>query len=193
MAGIDRRALILQAATQSFAQFGYKATTMDLVAKIANVGKGTIYTFFKTKEDLFDEIVRKALHELKSVLDEGLHEGDPFFDNLFRVLGALLEFRSDHELFIKLQQEVRDIGTAKALDGTHRLEGLVLQYLQRHIETGVANGEIKPCDPEIVAYAMLKMYVALTTDWNKIHAEPLSKAQIQDHLMLFFADGLRSG
>lgn len=36
---IDRKKLILEAATKSFTQFGYKATTMDLVAKLANVGK----------------------------------------------------------------------------------------------------------------------------------------------------------
>ena len=48
---VDRKKLILEAATKSFTQFGYKATTMDLVAKLANVGKGTIYTFFKTKKN----------------------------------------------------------------------------------------------------------------------------------------------
>ncbi|MES9682444.1 helix-turn-helix domain-containing protein, partial [Gottfriedia acidiceleris] len=46
---------ILQAATKSFTIFGYKATTMSQIAKQANVGKGTIYTFFKNKEELFDE------------------------------------------------------------------------------------------------------------------------------------------
>ncbi|MBB3111893.1 AcrR family transcriptional regulator [Paenibacillus phyllosphaerae] len=191
MAAIDRRSLILKAATQAFAQFGYKATTMDLVSKIANVGKGTIYTFFKTKEELFDEIVRKALHELQVVLDEGMHEGEPFFDNLFRVLSALLEFRSDHELFIKLQQEVQHIGTSQALEGTHRLEGVVLDYLRGHIVNGIEKGEIKPCDPDIVAYTILKLYIALTSDWNKFHKEPLTKEQIQQHFILFFAEGLR--
>ncbi|MER2090772.1 MAG: helix-turn-helix domain-containing protein, partial [Sporosarcina sp.] len=43
---MDRRQVILEAAAKSFSLFGYKATTMDQVAKIANVGKGTIYTFF---------------------------------------------------------------------------------------------------------------------------------------------------
>ena len=54
---IDRKKLILEAATKSFSLFGYKATTMDQVAKIANVGKGTIYTFYENKEQLFKEIV----------------------------------------------------------------------------------------------------------------------------------------
>lgn len=49
MAVVDRRQQVLQAATKSFSLFGYKATTMDQVAKIANVGKGTIYTFLRTR------------------------------------------------------------------------------------------------------------------------------------------------
>ncbi|MBW4840864.1 MAG: TetR/AcrR family transcriptional regulator, partial [Paenibacillaceae bacterium] len=55
MAVVDRRKLVVEAAEKSFALFGYKATTMDHVAKIANVAKGTIYTFFTNKEELFDE------------------------------------------------------------------------------------------------------------------------------------------
>ncbi|CAM3957057.1 Transcriptional regulator TetR family [Geobacillus stearothermophilus] len=45
----DRKRQIIEAATQSFAAFGYKATTMEQIAKLANVGKGTIYTFFSVK------------------------------------------------------------------------------------------------------------------------------------------------
>ena len=47
---IDRKRSIIEAATKSFSAFGYKATTMDQVAKLANVGKGTIYTFLKIKK-----------------------------------------------------------------------------------------------------------------------------------------------
>lgn len=48
----DRKKLIVEAAEKSFSEFGYKATTMDHVARRAGVGKGTIYTFFKNKEEL---------------------------------------------------------------------------------------------------------------------------------------------
>lgn len=47
---IDRKQSVVDAASKSFALFGYKATTMEQVAKLANVGKGTIYTFLKTKK-----------------------------------------------------------------------------------------------------------------------------------------------
>ncbi|QYR22387.1 TetR/AcrR family transcriptional regulator [Paenibacillus sp. sptzw28] len=186
---VDRRALILKAAAQSFAQFGYKATTMDLVSKIANVGKGTIYTFFKTKDELFEEILRKVLQEMRQVMDGGIVIGDTFIHNIFRVLDSLLEFRSDHELFIKLSQEVRDIGTVQAVEGIRQLESMAREFLKQQIDQAIRDGEIKPCDSNIVAFMFLRLYVGLTTEWNK-SAAPLSKEQIKDNIRLLISEGL---
>ena len=71
---MDRRHEILEAASKSFSLFGYKATTMDQVAKIANVGKGTIYTFFDNKEELFHEIVMQMIQEMKSEADQAINQ-----------------------------------------------------------------------------------------------------------------------
>lgn len=78
MAVVDRRQQVLQAATKSFSLFGYKATTMDQVAKIANVGKGTIYTFFTNKEQLFDEILRDVILEMKMIAEREIRRDKPF-------------------------------------------------------------------------------------------------------------------
>lgn len=117
---MDRRQQVLQAAAKSFSLFGYKATTMDQVAKIANVGKGTIYTFFTNKEQLFDEILRDMMVEMKMIADREIRRDRPFFDNLHRVLDALLEFRSEQELFIKLSQESREFERRRQEKGSRR-------------------------------------------------------------------------
>lgn len=101
----DRKALILEAATKSFTQFGYKATTMDLVAKLANVGKGTIYTFFKNKEELFDDIFSSLLIEMKQTADQAIDPDLPFHENAHRAMMAILEYRKRHQLTIKIFQE----------------------------------------------------------------------------------------
>ncbi len=54
---MDRKKHVVEAATKSFAQYGYKATTMDQVAKLANVGKGTIYTFYKIKTNYLSKLL----------------------------------------------------------------------------------------------------------------------------------------
>ncbi|MFC3748903.1 TetR/AcrR family transcriptional regulator [Paenibacillus sp. GCM10012306] len=189
MAVVDRRQQVLQAATKSFSLFGYKATTMDQVAKIANVGKGTIYTFFTNKEQLFDEILVDMMTEMKVIAEREIRRDKPFFDNLHRVLDALLEFRSEHELFIKLSQENREFGTPQAQEGLDKIESVVLEYIEREVELAIRQGEIKPCDPKIVSVVMFRLYIVLTAELNKTHT-PLDKEQIKDYFRLFLAEGL---
>src|SRR3954466_13303925 len=107
--GPDRRKMIVEAATKSFSLFGYKATTMDQVAKLANVGKGTIYTFFKNKEELFNEIVSSLVKEMIAEADAVIDPKLPFAENVHRALYRLLEFRSQHQLMIKLIQEEKEM------------------------------------------------------------------------------------
>lgn len=189
VAVVDRRQQVLQAATKSFSLFGYKATTMDQVAKIANVGKGTIYTFFTNKEQLFDEILREVMMDMKVIAEREIRRDRSFFENLHRVLDALLEFRSEHELFIKLSQESRDFGTPQANEGLDKLENVVLEYLQREVEHAVDQGEVKPCDPKIVSLVMFRLYIVLTAELNRVHV-PLTKEQIKSYFHLFLAEGL---
>ena len=90
---IDRKNLILDAATKSFSLFGYKATTMDQIAKIANVGKGTIYTFYENKEQLFKEIVLQMINEMKNEAEQAIQPDVSFYENLHRALFRILEFK----------------------------------------------------------------------------------------------------
>ena len=46
----------------------------DSVAKIAKVGKGTVYTYFENKEELFDEIVDQAIKQMMSAANKALRE-----------------------------------------------------------------------------------------------------------------------
>ncbi|WP_179281086.1 TetR/AcrR family transcriptional regulator [Paenibacillus sp. XY044] len=190
MGTVDRKKQVLGAAAQSFSLFGYKATTMEQVAKIANVGKGTIYTFFDTKEQLFDEILHGVIFEMKTIIDREVDHGKPFFDNLFRVLDSLLEFRGEHELLIKLSQEVRDFGTPQSQEAMSRVESVILGYMEKEVRFAVEQHEIRECEPSVVAFLMLKMYVALTSEWNKQHQETLTKEEIRQHFRLFLEEGL---
>ncbi|AOZ92325.1 TetR/AcrR family transcriptional regulator [Paenibacillus crassostreae] len=189
MAVMDRRKQVLTAAAQSFANFGYKATTMDQVAKMANVGKGTIYTFFANKEELFDEILHGVIIEMKNIADREISRDKSFFDNLYRVLDSLLEFRGEHELLIKLSHEFHDFGTPQVLEALDKVENVVLEYIEHELNIALENKEIKPCDPQIVSVVLKKLYITLSTEISKYRA-PLSKEEIKQYFRLFLSDGL---
>lgn len=186
---VDRKQQIIQAATKSFSLFGYKATTMDQVAKIANVGKGTIYTFFKNKEDLFDEIISSLITEMKTAADESFDESRSFYENVHQAIFRILEFRKEHQLTIKLFQEEKELGTKEVLEVIRRLENTILSLIKARIQQAINNGKIKACNPELTAFIMLKLYIALIFDWEQYH-EPLEKDEIADLFQLYLFKGL---
>lgn len=163
----DRRRMIVEAATKSFSLFGYKATTMDQVAKLANVGKGTIYTFFKNKEELFEEIISSLVKEMIAEADSVINPELPFTENVHRALYRLLEFRSRHQLMIKLVQEEAEMGTLAVSEMLQHVEDEIIGYLKEKIETAIAKGAIPAVNPEITSFLLLKMYIALVSDWEK--------------------------
>jgi AcrR family transcriptional regulator len=185
----DRRKLIVEAATKSFSMFGFKATTMDQVAKLANVGKGTIYTFFKNKEELFEEIVSTLVKEMIAEAEGVIQPDLTFTENVHRALYRLLEFRSQHQLMIKLIQEEAEMGTLAVSEMLQHVEDEIIAYLKQKIEIAISKGAIPSADTEITSFLLLKMYVALVSDWEKRH-EPLSSKQIAELMKVFLLRGL---
>ncbi|MCV9887148.1 TetR/AcrR family transcriptional regulator [Metabacillus halosaccharovorans] len=186
---VDRKKQILEAATKSFAQFGYKGTTMDLVSKLANVGKGTIYTFYKNKEDLFSEIIDHLLLDMKIVADEAFDSQRPFVDSVHQALYSILEFRKTHHLTIKIFQESQEMGTPTVNEGVQKVEEMVLQYIKQKIIDAIDRNELKQCDPELTAFIILKLYISLIFDWEK-HHEPLEKGKIAEIFEGYLLKGL---
>ncbi len=186
---IDRRRQIVDAAEKSFSLFGYKATTMDQVAKLANVGKGTIYTFFTNKEELFQDIMNRLIEQMRLVAEATVKPERTFFDNLTAVLERLLTFQEKHELALKLSQEVREIGTPMAIEGIEQLEKAIVGYIEQKVRWAVEKGEIMPCDPELTAFVMLKLYMALTVEWKAWH-KPLTADQVAQQLRFYLEKGL---
>ncbi|MBM7702666.1 TetR/AcrR family transcriptional regulator [Metabacillus iocasae] len=186
---IDRRQSVIEAATKSFSLFGFKATTMDQVAKLANVGKGTIYTFFKNKEELFDQIVSTMIIEMKQEAEQVLDRERTFFENAQAALYRMLKFRTQHQLMIKLLQEEKEMGTLAVQDVLTRVEKAIVLYIKQKIEEAIEKQEIQLCDPEITAFLLLKMYIALVSHWENNH-EPLSEEKIAELIELYFLRGL---
>lgn len=175
---MDRRQEIVEAAAKSFSLFGYKATTMDQVAKIANVGKGTIYTFFSNKEELFQAIVLKMIREMRDASNAVVVEGASFEQNAHAQLMQMLKFRETHQLYVKLIDEEKELRTPAVIDVLRSIEQEIVGFIQQKIERAIAKGELKPCDSELVAYLLFKSYIALVVDWNDTHEEQLSEERI---------------
>src|SRR5699024_10404946 len=131
---INRKEEIIKAATESFSLYGYKNTTMDQVARLANVGKGTIYTFFKNKEELFNDIVITLIDDMQKTANEAIADDKSFRENVHHAVYQMLKYRREHQLTIKLFQEKRDLGTPAVETMMQKVEQAILTFIQTKVE-----------------------------------------------------------
>lgn len=78
----DRPAELLAAALDLFVEKGFAATRLDDVAARAGVSKGTLYLYFKNKEDLFKAVVRDSIVPLIEAFEQQLESTDLLSDAL---------------------------------------------------------------------------------------------------------------
>lgn len=181
---------ILEGAYESFVNFGYKGTTMDKVAKLANVGKGTIYTFFDTKEELLEEIVRNHLKELKEVAENVEDKSLSLEENLERILYGIFKFKKENQLIIKLIQEEKTLGTKEVKELLFKIDEEIIGYIKAKIQDGINMGILKECNPEVTAFVIMKMYVALITDWE-IKNKSFTQEELLELFKLYILTGIK--
>ena len=70
MGETDVRSLIIDSATKYFSRYGFHKTTMDEIARNIHKAKGVLYYYFRSKEELFNEVLKQELGSLKTVLQK---------------------------------------------------------------------------------------------------------------------------
>lgn len=69
MARVSTKQLITEAAVQVAAQHGISGASMDQIAEAAGVAKGSLYYHFKSKDVIFEEVMRAGFARLAAAID----------------------------------------------------------------------------------------------------------------------------
>ncbi len=93
-AGTDKRERILDAAERIFARHGFFAAKVADVAKEAGVADGTIYLYFKSKDELLISLFERRMDQLNSALKAAIH-GKPPRDQLRAFIRTCLQLVHD--------------------------------------------------------------------------------------------------
>ena len=68
----NKKITIIKAAQELFARFGFVKTTVDEIARAARMGKATLYHYFRSKEDVFKEVIEKETRILNEKVKEAM-------------------------------------------------------------------------------------------------------------------------
>ena len=162
----DKRRRILDAAVSVFAQNGFYNAKVSQIAKEAGVADGTIYLYFKNKEDILIQVFIDAMDEILRRQDEALADiADPIVKlrTFIRVhFASVAESRAMAEVItVELRQ------SSKFMRNTDMKPfGRYLSMIARIVEEGVRAEAFAPSsDPRLIARAIFGAVDELALEW----------------------------
>lgn len=107
----DARARILKAALDEFSDKGFHHSTIDSMAERAGIAKGTVYRYFKTKDELFNALKDDTMNEFVEQSKRAVGQETDVLKILDRVIRSYLGFFEQNSAFFKvIIQEQKDFG-----------------------------------------------------------------------------------
>jgi TetR/AcrR family transcriptional regulator len=154
---LSSREKILEAARQLFATKGFAETSVDEIAELAGVAKGTIYTHFSSKDEILVTILRVGNTELTERMEHLMKEDLPYPNRLKNVCKAILEYLDHHYHFHRVYSIQRQMMPMPECQSEAFRQELFQQFfnshkvLTRYIQEGIDGGYFRQIPADVIA------------------------------------------
>lgn len=165
----ERREQILNAALKIFARKGLAAAKISDIASLAGLSHGLVYHYFKSKDEIFTELIKTALSNSTGVFKLAYEmPGTPWvrLETLTRmILGGAFEGDGPYYFYLMIQAFASDVVPPEvkemAMRSTEDDETSMMYYLVRLLTEGQQVGEVAEDEPVAMATAYLAMVQGL--------------------------------
>ncbi|AXR06171.1 TetR family transcriptional regulator C-terminal domain-containing protein [Salinimonas sediminis] len=176
--GEKNKTNILQAAEKAFAQHGFKGTSVQRIADAAGLPKTNVLYYFKTKQDLYQAVLKQTLSLWNSRFDLACETDDPA-ETLAEYISEKMEMSRTHPMLSK-------IFALEILNGAPNLNPYFndehLHWMQGRvaiIEAWITQGKMNQVDPHYLLYtiwASTQHYADFATQITRLRGQKMKKA-----------------
>jgi AcrR family transcriptional regulator len=157
---VDRRRrrnrdALLRAARRLMAERGFAKTTIADITQGADLGFGTFYLYFKSKEEILSAVLEEGFGSMLQRVQDPTADGLPPWDALRFVVEQFVgAARENADLFVILFRYGPDVQRSG-----RRFADAFTRRLQDVLDRGIDDGSMRPVPSALVARAMTGMYV----------------------------------
>ena len=173
----NKRRLIVQTAVKLFSEQPFHKVRLDDVAEAAGVGKGTVYIYFKNKEELYYSLVYDGFAEMVDRLKVQVNQ--PVMTAAAKVrtvVAGVVDYGIRHPQFFEV---LRTVGVPDANSSWDAKRKEAAQLIERVIREGVDSGEFRPDGrPERVGLYLMAMVRAVMLYGPKVE----DTTELTDHI-----------
>jgi len=163
---LEKKEAILKVAQNLFARFGLAKTTIEDIARKARMGKASIYYYFKSKEEIFQEVITKEGHELKTKITEAVRlKNTPQQKLRTFILTRIVEFKKLANYYTAFRDEyLEQYGfIEKAREEYNRFEKEMIRII---LKEGIDSDVFDIVDVDLTAEAILAALKGLEFHWT---------------------------
>jgi AcrR family transcriptional regulator len=142
--GIESKKIIMKAAMDVFSSHGYSGANIRKVAEKAGMSVGSIYLYFKNKEELYRNLLvenRREMAERTATAVQSARDASQALSNFLRLY---LDYAMKHREFIMLH--IREHGFTFDLKEKRQFFLSQRSLIERIIDKGVRSGEFRKCN-----------------------------------------------
>ncbi|HBK85358.1 MAG TPA: hypothetical protein DDZ53_04945 [Firmicutes bacterium] len=187
----DKRQKILAAAADIFATQGFHQTTIEQIADVAGVGKGTVYLYFKNKKGLFDALLLESSQRVLKRTKEVVQAHTNPLERMRMLTHMQLQIlKQNHPL---MQMIMREFSPDKLKDLRPELEQHMRELMALYtlvLEEGIAAGYLRQHNPQVIALAFLGAVNQIGANLNNGRLQ-VSLAECEEELYQFLIAGLQ--
>ncbi len=187
--GKDRQEAILQTALTLFTERGFFGTPTSMISKEAGVATGTLFFYFRTKEELIDTLYRRIKGEAAAAMCRGLDREPDAKAKLHRIGLNAVAWGTEHPEKMKFMEQFAHspfVSTTAQEEGMSRF-----LFLKDLIREGIAQGTVKDLDPELLISLMASSISGLIARASSA-ATPAEREEIIGQGLDFVWDGLKA-
>ncbi|WP_347156847.1 TetR/AcrR family transcriptional regulator [Pontibacter chitinilyticus] len=134
---------ILNEAQKLFRHFGLTKTTMEDIAKAAGKGKSTLYYYYRSKDQIFDEVVMREMEALFKLTKEAVNAADTAEEKLKAFSVTKFKHLQEKANLYKVVRGDLEHNFRCILDLKHRYDTREISLLRNILKHGMDKGEIK--------------------------------------------------
>jgi len=159
---LHRKEEILNAAEKVFFEKGLALATMDEIAEKAELSKGTLYLYYKSKEDLYMAIICRGHQILLKMFEEAAFTGEPTIQ-LFQNIGDAYYtyYKRYHNYFrmfsfsenTQLHSQVSEKMRSTCAESGQEIGQVVMDVIQKGKDDGSFRPEVDPQEMAIIFWA----------------------------------------
>lgn len=154
----NSRNRIIEAATRVFAEKGYHLSSVEEIARVAGVAKGTVYYNFPSKAGMFTAAVTEGMESIMERVKGELESDLPFARHFARLVEANLSVYLEHRdlariFFNELSSGIEN----QVLQQIDAVRDRYIDFIAELLERGQQLGYIRPIDPRLAAVGIVSL------------------------------------